>query len=82
MANGVTIDQPSWQQGFEDGVRRLSAKCPPYADAFSYLSGFLEGLNGRQEQSSATPPPSEIPPSADPPTPAAAPRPWWRRPVG
>ena len=37
MANGVTIDQPSWQQGFEDGVRRLSAKCPPDADAFSYV---------------------------------------------
>jgi hypothetical protein len=82
MANGMTIDQPSWQQGFEDGVRRLSAKCPPDADAFSYSTGYLDGLNDRQEQSSETPPPSDTPPPADAPAPAAAPRPWWRRLVG
>jgi hypothetical protein len=76
MANGVTIDQPSWQQGFEDGARRLPAKCPPDADAFSYSTGYLDGLNDRQEQS------SEAPPRADAPAPAAAPRPWWRRLVG
>jgi hypothetical protein len=76
MANGVTIDQLSWQQGFEDGVRRLSAKCPPDADAFSYLTGYLDGLNGRREQ------PSDTPPPADAQVPAAAPRPWWRRLVG
>jgi hypothetical protein len=73
MANGVTIDQPSWQQGFEDGGCRPSA---PDTDAFSYWTGYLDGLNGRREQTSNPPPP------ADAPAPAAAPRPWWRHLVG
>jgi hypothetical protein len=75
MANAVTIHQPSWQQGFDDSVRRLPARCPREADAFSYLSGYIAGLNDRQEPSSETPSP------ADEPAPAA-PQPWWRRLVG
>jgi hypothetical protein len=54
MANVVTIHQPSWQQGFDDSVRGLPARCPPDADGFSYLSGYLAGLNDRQEQSAET----------------------------
>jgi hypothetical protein len=40
------------------------------------LTGYLDGLNGRREQ------PSDTPPPADAQIPAAAPRPWWRRLVG
>jgi hypothetical protein len=59
MANGVTQDEPSWKQGFEDGSRGLPAKCPPAADSFSYLTGYLDGRNRRREQPSETPPPSK-----------------------
>jgi hypothetical protein len=75
MANAVTIHQPSWQQGFDDSARSLSSRCPPDADAFSYLSGYLARLNDRQEQSAETLTPADVPAPA-------APQPWWRRLVG
>jgi hypothetical protein len=91
MANGVTIDRESWEQGFDDGARRLPARCPPDGDSFSYLTGYLDGRYGpleRRSETSETLPPSvtpqqsETPAPAAPRAPAAAPRPWWRRLVG
>jgi hypothetical protein len=66
MANAVTIHRPSWQQGFDDSARSLPSRCPPDADAFSYLSGYLAGLNDRQEQSAETPSPADVPAPAAP----------------
>ncbi len=49
MNIGPRIDSDAWRAGFEAGeTGRAMTPCPASLDAFSYLSGWIEGDAKRQ----------------------------------
>ena len=50
----IRIDGPSWQQGYDAGLRGVPYRCgqtaPDIADRWSWISGYIEGQARRYQQ--------------------------------